>query len=109
MRLPPAIQYAEVIDQQMDRQRNLEMDPNSAQYLPGLAYVNKLNAAQPSGSVFYDPDPDYEPGWATRQAGRLLAALSSGLNRLGTRLRQEKNWSVDVPLPATESSTVRSQ
>jgi len=63
------------------------MEPNSAQYLLSIAYVQKQQSEQP-GSEFFDPMGDDEPEWIVRQAVRLLCTVGNELAVLNERLQR---------------------
>lgn len=49
--------------------------------------------------------PDFEsmayreqPGWVSKQTGRLINALGNGLSALGTRLSREQDLAIDSPV-----------
>ena len=79
------------------------MDPNSSQYLAGLAYIHKLNV-QSSDSEYYDPEPVIQLGWGVRQVGRLLSALGGGLTSLGGWLKQGQDIPIEAALRRHEGS-----
>lgn len=50
------------------------------------------------------PVPDYpaannidQPGWVSRQAGRLLCTIGAGLSSLGKRLKREQTILIEAP------------
>lgn len=78
------------------------MDPNSSQYLPGMAYVQNLDA-QLHEWEYEEPEPIIEVGGAVRLVGRVLVALGSGLTALGGRLKQGHAFPTEATLRHYES------
>ena len=81
------------------------MDPNSLQYLPGMAYVQQLQSKQ-SDSEFFDPTGDDEPEWIVRQAGRLLSTVGKGLASLSEHIQHEQETLRENPAGGYQESGV---
>ena len=71
------------------------MDPNSSQYLPGMAYVQNLDG-QLHEWEYEEPEPIIPVGAAVRLVGRVLVMLGSGLTSLGGRLKHSHAFPIEA-------------
>jgi len=78
------------------------MDPNSSQYLPGMAYVQNLDA-QLHEWEYEEPEPIIQVGGAVPLVGRVLVALGSVLTWLGGRLKHSHALPSEATLRRYES------
>ena len=83
------------------------MDPNSSQYLPGMAYVQNLDA-QLHEWEYEEPEPIIQVGGAVRLAGQALFTLGNGLSWFGGKLKQVQALPLEATLRRYDNGEVSS-